>query len=45
MDIEWNWDQDDEFLGEKLPADTLDRKSTQNIFMKSVLHAVLNPIS
>ncbi|HEI3350890.1 TPA: NTPase KAP, partial [Escherichia coli] len=26
MDIEWNWDQDDEFLGEKLPADTLDRK-------------------
>lgn len=26
MDIEWNWNQDDEFLGEKLPADTLDRK-------------------
>lgn len=26
MDIEWNWDQDDEFLGEKLPADSLDRK-------------------
>lgn len=26
MDIEWNWDQDDEFLGEKLPIDTLDRK-------------------
>ncbi|HFK3990069.1 TPA: P-loop NTPase fold protein [Citrobacter freundii] len=26
MDIEWNWEFDDEFLGEKLPADTLDRK-------------------
>lgn len=26
MDIEWNWNQDEEFLGEKLPADTLDRK-------------------
>lgn len=26
MDIEWNWDFDDEFLGEKLPVDTLDRK-------------------
>lgn len=26
MDIEWDWEFDDEFLGEKLPADTLDRK-------------------
>ncbi|WP_420300309.1 KAP family P-loop NTPase fold protein [Enterobacter sp. BNK-8] len=26
MDIKWNWELDDEFLGEKLPADTLDRK-------------------
>ncbi|MDN8597900.1 P-loop NTPase fold protein [Citrobacter sp. S2-9] len=26
MEIEWDWSSDDEFLGEKLPADTLDRK-------------------
>lgn len=26
MEIEWNWDRDDEYLGEKLPNDTLDRQ-------------------
>lgn len=26
MDINWDWDQDDIFLGENLPADILDRK-------------------
>ncbi|HCH0656785.1 TPA: NTPase KAP [Enterobacter asburiae] len=26
MDVEWKWDQDEEFLGEVLLADTLDRK-------------------
>lgn len=26
MNIEWEWDNDDEFYGEKLPPDTLDRK-------------------
>ncbi|HGZ0342803.1 P-loop NTPase fold protein [Enterobacter cloacae] len=26
MEIEWNWDQDSNFLSENLPADTLDRQ-------------------
>ncbi|MDH1795222.1 KAP family NTPase [Citrobacter portucalensis] len=26
MDIEWAWGNDDEFFGEKLPSDTLDRE-------------------
>ena len=26
MDINWDWEQDDIFLGENLPADILDRK-------------------
>lgn len=34
MDINWDWDQDDIFLEENLPADILDRKNMQNIFMK-----------
>lgn len=30
MDMEWNWESDDVFLGEQLPADTLDRKKYAN---------------
>ena len=26
MEIKWNWDCDDEYFGEHLPADTLDRE-------------------
>lgn len=44
MDILWNWELDDEFLGEYLPKDTLDRKSTPSTFMKSVQHVAKNLI-
>ncbi|BBV90914.1 hypothetical protein STW0522ENT66_13410 [Enterobacter roggenkampii] len=36
MNIAWEWDNDDEFFGEKLPPDTLDRKNMPNIFTKYV---------
>lgn len=34
MDIEWKWDEDIDFLGDSLPADTLDREKYANFLYK-----------
>jgi hypothetical protein len=36
MNIAWEWDNDDEFFGEKLPSDTLDRKKIRQISLRNM---------
>lgn len=36
MNIIWEWDNNDEFFGEKLPPDTLDRKKICQIPLRNM---------